>query len=178
MQMRRATKRCRAPRGNIMDRKYISEYDVHAFIDGALTPARQAEVSTYMAHRLDVATRMTAYRRQGEALRSALAYMAPERLPPQLNLALIIRKRDNRNAAARRRLAVYVLLLGIVLAAGWLLREELQRLQSVNGSRAPRQHLSEANREEKKEEQVRCREPDDAGDTQLPDPCESFPVER
>lgn len=101
----------------------ITEEDLHGLVDGALEPARATEVSAYLETHPDVASRIGAYAQQRTMLRAALAPIAEEPLPPELDLARMIARRGRPHtppwwgfAAA----AVVLLFLGG--AGGWSLR--------------------------------------------------------
>jgi anti-sigma factor RsiW len=100
----------------------ITEEDLHGFIDQRLDPSREAEVSAHLEMHPDVATRINNYVEQRTALRTALAPIAEEPLPSELDLARMIARRGRSprvswwNAAAA---AVVLLCLGG--AGGWSL---------------------------------------------------------
>jgi anti-sigma factor RsiW len=71
----------------------ITEDDLHAYVDGVLEPERRAEVAAYLEGHPEMARRVTAFSDQRDQLRQALAPVADEPLPPQLNLSHIIEKR-------------------------------------------------------------------------------------
>ena len=60
----------------------------------------KAEVAAYLESHPDVAKRVAAFADQRELLRKALAPIADEPLPPQLNLSRII---ESRQTTSRRR---------------------------------------------------------------------------
>lgn len=62
----------------------ISENDLHAYVDGQLPAARQAEVETWLADHPDDAARLHAYRAQNHALRERFAAVLDEPLPMAL----------------------------------------------------------------------------------------------
>ena len=73
-----------------MNHRPITEDDLHAYVDGALEPERLAEVAAYLDGHAAVAARIAAYAAQRDLLRSALAPIADEPLPPQLDLSRMI----------------------------------------------------------------------------------------
>ena len=79
-----------------MNHRPITEDDLHAYVDRALEPERQAEVAAYLDDHPDVAKRIGAFTDQRELLRAALAPIADEPLPPELNLSRIIEHRARR----------------------------------------------------------------------------------
>jgi anti-sigma factor RsiW len=107
-----------------MNHRPITEDDLHAYVDRVLEPERQAEVATYLAEHPDVAKRISAFSDQRNLLRAALAPMADEPLPPQLNLSRMIESR-------RRRWPVWwavaaMLMLSFGGVGGWVIRGSLQ----------------------------------------------------
>jgi anti-sigma factor RsiW len=98
----------------------ITEDDLHAYVDGALDPARSAEVLAYLARSDDVAHRVDAYARQREVLRAALAPYASEPVPPDLNLARWQERRGRPAMSGWRAAAASVLLLCVGGAGGWV----------------------------------------------------------
>jgi anti-sigma factor RsiW len=103
-----------------MNNSPITESDLHAFVDEALGPERRIEVAGHLAGRPEVAERIQSYRKQRAQLRAALAPVAQEPLPPQLNLVRIMESRRT-SRWAWRQAAAAVLILGIGLAGGWSL---------------------------------------------------------
>ncbi|MCS3447683.1 MULTISPECIES: anti-sigma factor family protein [Bradyrhizobium] len=104
-----------------MSNRPISEDDLHAYVDHALEPERQAEVAAYLESHPDVAKRVASFSDQRCWLRSALAPIAEEPLPPQLNLSRIIESKRRRPAPFRWAIAA-MLMLAIGGVGGWALR--------------------------------------------------------
>src|SRR3546814_8458469 len=77
-----------------MNGRPIGEDDLQAFVDGRLDAERQVEVAAYLERHADVARRVDGYRRQRDALRAALAPVAEEPVPPELNLARMIERSE------------------------------------------------------------------------------------
>lgn len=107
-----------------MNHRPITEDDLHAYVDRVLEPERQAEVASYLAEHPDVARRVSAFSDQRNLLRAALAPIADEPLPPQLNLSRMIESR-------RRRWPVWwavaaMLMLSFGGVGGWVIRGSLQ----------------------------------------------------
>ncbi|WP_024507798.1 anti-sigma factor [Bradyrhizobium sp. ARR65] len=120
-----------------MNRRPITEDDLHAYVDQALEPERQAEVASYLGDHPDVAKRVAAFSGQRELLRAALAPIAEEPLPAKLNLARIIENRGRGLSRFSSRLSSHLssplpwavaamLLLSIGAAGGWAMRGALQ----------------------------------------------------
>jgi anti-sigma factor RsiW len=108
-----------------MNHRPITEDDLHAYVDQALEPERRTEVAAYLGEHPDVAKRVGAFTDQRDALRAALAPIADEPLPAELNLSRIIEQRARRPSMARWAMAA-VVLLSIGGFSGWTMRGELQ----------------------------------------------------
>src|SRR6478735_11115770 len=108
-----------------MNHRPITEDDLHAYVDRVLEPERQAEVAAYLGDHPDVARRVAAFTGQRDLLRAALAPIAAEPLPPELNLSRIIENRARRPSVARWAMAA-MLLLSIGGLGGWAMRGALQ----------------------------------------------------
>jgi anti-sigma factor RsiW len=108
-----------------MNHQPITEDDLHAYVDRVLEPERQAEVAAYLGDHPDVAKRVAAFTDQRDLLRAALAPIAEEPLPPELNLSRIIESRARRPSVARWAMAA-MLLLSIGGLGGWAVRGALQ----------------------------------------------------
>ncbi|QPF86608.1 anti-sigma factor [Bradyrhizobium genosp. L] len=106
-----------------MSNRPIAEDDLHAYVDRALEPEREAEVAAYLEGHPDVAKRIADYSEQRRLLRSALAPIAEEPLPPQLNLSRIIESRRRRPSSIRWAIAA-MLMLAIGGVSGWVIRGE------------------------------------------------------
>jgi anti-sigma factor RsiW len=107
-----------------MNHRPITEDDLHAYVDRVLEPGRQAEVAAYLEEHPDVARRVSAFTDQRNLLRAALAPIADEPLPPQLNLSRMIERRRRRGPAWWAIAAMLMLSLGGV--SGWVMRGSLQ----------------------------------------------------
>jgi len=106
-----------------MSSRPISEDDLHAYVDQALEPERQAEVAAYLEGHPDVAQRIASFSDQRGLLRAALAPIADEPLPPQLNLSRIIEGQRRRTSAPSFRWAIAaMLMLAIGGISGWAIR--------------------------------------------------------
>ncbi|WGD55199.1 anti-sigma factor [Bradyrhizobium sp. CB1650] len=108
-----------------MSPRPITEDDLHGYVDRVLEPERQAEVADYMREHPDVAKRVAALTDQRDLLRAALAPIAEEPLPPELNLSRIIENRARRPSIARWAMAA-MLLLSIGGLGGWAVRGALE----------------------------------------------------
>ncbi len=103
-----------------MTTRPINETELHAYVDGALDPARSAEVAEYLAAHPDIAAEVRNYAEQGEALQAAFAPIAEEPIPPQLNLASLVEAhRRPARSTPWRAVAAAVLVFGLGGAGGW-----------------------------------------------------------
>ena len=91
----------------------VTEAELNAYVDGALTPVRAAEVEAYLAERPDEAARVVSYREQAQALRREFAQVLDEPVPERLRPPA--RTRPLRRYAA---IAAWIALGG---AIGWQL---------------------------------------------------------
>jgi anti-sigma factor RsiW len=112
-----------------MSLRPITEDDLHAYVDSALEPERRAEVASYLAEHPDVARRIAAFADHRELLRAALAPIADEPLPAELNLSRIVEGRRRRPSPVWRAVAA-MLLLSIGGVGGWATRGSLQPSQT------------------------------------------------
>lgn len=108
-----------------MTNRPIAEDDLHAYVDGVLEPERRVEVAAYLEGHPDVAKRIAGFADQRELLRKALAPIADEPLPPQLNLSRIIEGRQRRRLPFGWAIAA-MLMLSIGGLGGWVIRGSLQ----------------------------------------------------
>ncbi|WFU39038.1 anti-sigma factor [Bradyrhizobium sp. CB82] len=108
-----------------MSPRPITEDDLHAYVDHVLESERQEEVADYLREHPDVAKRVAAFTGQRELLRTALAPIAEEPLPPELNLSRIIENRARRPSIARWAMAA-MLFLSIGGLGGWAARGALE----------------------------------------------------
>jgi anti-sigma factor RsiW len=108
-----------------MSHRPITEDDLHAYVDRVLEPERQAQVAAYLGDHPDVAKRVAAFSDQRDLLRAALAPIAEEPVPAELNLSRIIEQRARRSSPVRWAM-VAMLLLSIGGLGGWFVRGALQ----------------------------------------------------
>ena len=111
-----------------MNHRPITEDDLHAYVDQALEPERRAEVASYLDDHPEVAQRIAGFTGQRDLLRTALAPIADEPIPADLNLARMIEKRRRRPLRLSSPLSwaiAAMLLLSIGGASGWIVRGAL-----------------------------------------------------
>src|SRR6478752_847546 len=70
-----------------MSERQVTEPELHAYVDGALSAARAAEIETYLAAHPEDAARVAAYREQVVALRREFNRVLDEPLPRRLQMA-------------------------------------------------------------------------------------------
>lgn len=105
-----------------MNHRPITEDDLHAYVDGALEPERLAEVAAYLDGHAAVAARIAAYAAQRDLLRSALAPIADEPLPPQLDLSRMIEIRRRPSLPTWWAAVAALLLVCVGGLGGWIVR--------------------------------------------------------
>jgi len=125
-----------------MNNRPITEEDLHSFVDRTLDPRREAEVSVYLEAHPDVAERIGGYAEQRDMLRAALAPVAEEPLPPELDLARMIERRRRPGLAPRWAAVAAVALLCLGGAGGWSLRDMVR--PSLEGVAALAQEAAES----------------------------------
>jgi anti-sigma factor RsiW len=105
-----------------MSLRPITEEDLNGFVDDRLDAGRHAEVAAYLAAHPDIARRIAGYCEQRDTLRAALAPIADEPVPPELDLSRMVgeRRRPPRGAAWSMVAAAVLLCAGG--AIGWLVR--------------------------------------------------------
>lgn len=101
----------------------ITEDDLHAYVDGALSNSRRADLEAYLTKNTDVAERYARFSAQRDALRAALAPVAAEPVPLNLNLGSMVASRHRLNRSSWRIGAAACLLVFVGGAGGWLLRD-------------------------------------------------------
>src|SRR5579864_75131 len=72
---------------------FITEEDLHAYVDGRLDAERQQAVVRFLQHHPEIAQRAQAYRVQRQQLQVAFAPRDSELVPPALDLARLIEAR-------------------------------------------------------------------------------------
>lgn len=102
----------------------IAETDLHAYVDGQLPPARQAEVAAWLAAHPDDAARVEAWRAQKLALRQRFDAVLDEPIPESLRrlteAAVDREKRPNWLPVwSLQRLAAGIAIAVLGGAAGW-----------------------------------------------------------
>ena len=110
----------------------VSEADLHALVDGQLTPERQRDVLEYLSRRPEEAERVEIYRTQKRELRALFDPVLGEALPPRLQRAA-----RPQTPWYLQRLAAGVAIAVISGAAGWGLRGGTMPAEGTLAQRAP-----------------------------------------
>jgi len=105
-----------------MTSRPITEEDLNGFVDDRLDADRHAEVVAYLDAHPDIARRIAGYCEQRDTLRAALAPIAEEPVPPELDLSRMIQERRRPRRGAAWPVAAAVVLLCVGGATGWLAR--------------------------------------------------------
>jgi anti-sigma factor RsiW len=124
-----------------MSHRPITEDDLHGYVDRLLEPERRTEVAAYLDAHPDVGRRVSTFSDQRDLLRNALAPIADEPLPAELNLARIIAARKPRPSRLRWAVAA-MLLLSVGSLAGWVARGSM--LASSGGLAALAQEAADS----------------------------------
>jgi len=107
----------------------VTEADLHAYVDGLLPLARQAEIEAWLAARPEEAARVNAYRSQNLALRQLFDPVLDEAVPPAIRPP--VRRPWWIGSAGRYAAAVLIALLGGV--AGWTVRGAAPQAGAASG---------------------------------------------
>ena len=99
----------------------ISEEDLHAYVDGCLSPTRRAVVDRYLQKQPQTAERVAAYATQRDWLRAAFSGYAAEPIPIDLDFDGLVQEHlKPRQPSTWRIAAAFLLALAAGAAAGWL----------------------------------------------------------
>lgn len=104
----------------------VTETELQHYVDGRLPRDRETAVTAWLAARPEEAERIGAYCSEREALRAALAPIAGEPLPAELDLNLNLRRRHRPHWLSARGTAVAAsIVLAFVVGggSGWMLRD-------------------------------------------------------
>jgi anti-sigma factor RsiW len=99
----------------------IPEADLHAYVDGELSPERQAAVARQLQEQPESAASVAAYAAQREALRAAFAAIAAEPVPARLDLQNLVAERLAQRRTAWRAAAAVLLAFLVGGGGGWAL---------------------------------------------------------
>lgn len=113
-----------------MTSRPIGEDDLHAYIDGLVDGHRRAEIEAFLETHPNLRVRVAQDIAARDVLRSALAPIADEPVPSELDLARLIerrRARSWRTWTTPLQAAAAILLLAIGGVGGWLIHDSQQR---------------------------------------------------
>jgi len=101
----------------------ITEDDLHAYVDRLLSPARAAEVETWLSQRPDKAAEIALWQRQNEALTALFPPVTPELIPDRLKPRQLAARPRGVTLNWQQMAVAAVVILAIGTGAGWTLRE-------------------------------------------------------
>lgn len=99
----------------------IGDDDIHAYVDGALDPARRAAVEAWLADNPEAAARAAFYARTNEALHNRFDHVLAEPVPPAMSRP----RRRWLPAFSPRAAAIAVACLIVGLTGGWFANQAL-----------------------------------------------------
>jgi anti-sigma factor RsiW len=106
----------------------FEEQELHARLDGRLSPERAAEIDAYLSVQPEVRARMQRYVEQQELLRAAFAEETAGPIPARLRVARLLAERRHRRYQHFARIAAGVVLLVAGGIGGWAARDAATRL--------------------------------------------------
>lgn len=100
----------------------ITERDLHGHVDGALEPARRAEVERWLALHPEAAEEVEAWRRQNDALAALYGSIVDEPVPPRLDVRRLAAASGSVPGvrAWPRIAAAAILCLAVGVTGGWI----------------------------------------------------------
>ncbi|MEP7298125.1 MAG: anti-sigma factor [Burkholderiales bacterium] len=110
----------------------ITEAELHAFVDGQLTPERHREIDAHLAQRPEEAQRVQTYREQKYALRALFDPVLDEPVPQR-----VLRAAQPRARWSAQRWAAGIAIALISGAAGWTLHGAWRPAPSESMAAAP-----------------------------------------
>lgn len=100
----------------------ITRDTLMAYVDGQLDAERRAEVEAFLATNPDATAEVALLQRQADAIRTLYAPAGAEPLPQSLSVSRLARAQDQRRSRFWTQAAAAIVLLGLGLGGGWLLR--------------------------------------------------------
>lgn len=98
----------------------IGEDDLHAYVDGFLSPSERISVEAYLGRSPEAGRLVEAWQEQNAALRAASLAIGAEPLPVALSLTRLVEARIARRQRGWRIAAGLLLALSLGSAGGWL----------------------------------------------------------
>jgi anti-sigma factor RsiW len=95
----------------------VTEDELHAYVDGELSPDRQEVVAAWLASHPDAGTQFAAWRSQAESIRARYGTVVHEGVPPRLRLDRLVRRERSWTMIAAAASVAAFLIGG---AAGWV----------------------------------------------------------
>lgn len=103
----------------------ITRDTLMAYADGALTPAERVEADAYLAENAEAAAEVAGMQRQADAIRTLYGPVAAEPVPPRLSVEKLLQAQQKRRSRIWTRAAAAIVLIGVGLGSGWLLRGQM-----------------------------------------------------
>ena len=101
----------------------VEEHELHARLDGRLSPERAAEVDAYLATQPEVRARLQRYAEQQGSLRTAFAEETARPIPARLRVAGLLAQQRRRRYQRFARIAAAVALVVVGGIGGWAARD-------------------------------------------------------
>jgi anti-sigma factor RsiW len=101
----------------------IEEYELHARIDGRLSPERLGEVDAYLTSHPEEQARLSQYVQQQQILRAAFAEETAGPIPGRLRVARLVAEQRRRGYHRLAQAAAAMALIVIGAAGGWAVRD-------------------------------------------------------
>jgi anti-sigma factor RsiW len=122
----------------------VDEDELHARIDGRLSPDRAAAVNAHLAAHPEARARFSQYAEQRRALREAFAAESAGPIPNRLRIARIREERRHRRYRQLAQIAAAVSLLMLGGVAGWAVRDVTAPLISTGAGTVARMITADA----------------------------------
>lgn len=110
----------------------ITETQLHAYVDGALSEVERAAVERYLAAHPDRAAEIAHWQRQNEALTALFPAPANEPLPERLDPHMLARRKAANDNARFSQIAAAVVLLLVGMAIGWSGRDAVSPVEAAS----------------------------------------------
>jgi anti-sigma factor RsiW len=101
----------------------VEEHELHARLDGRLSPERAAEIDAYLATQPEVRARLQRYVEQQGLLRTAFAEETATSIPARLRVARLLAEQRRRRYQRFARIAAAVVLVVAGGIGGWAARD-------------------------------------------------------
>jgi len=101
----------------------VEEHELHARLDGRLSPERAAEVDAYLATQPEARARLQRYAEQQGLLRTAFAEETATPIPARLRVARLLAEQRRRRYQRFARIAAAVVLVVAGGIGGWAARD-------------------------------------------------------